>query len=69
MDIFESSFLACEQGSWRRVDCRRDETFIQGACRRPQTRYKRQGISGSGRVGDFCSFNTDCLTVSAGWAG
>lgn len=26
-------------------------------------KFRRQGIAGSGRVGDFCSFNTDCLTV------
>uniref|UniRef100_A0AC35TNF6 Kunitz/Bovine pancreatic trypsin inhibitor domain protein n=1 Tax=Rhabditophanes sp. KR3021 TaxID=114890 RepID=A0AC35TNF6_9BILA len=34
---------------------------MNGRCQSPQSRFKREGISGSGRVLDQCNFNTDCL--------
>lgn len=44
--------------------CAPGEMFMNGVCTSIVIRHRRQGVAGSGRVGDFCSFNTDCLTAS-----
>uniref|UniRef100_A0A183BTQ2 EB domain-containing protein n=1 Tax=Globodera pallida TaxID=36090 RepID=A0A183BTQ2_GLOPA len=68
VDIRESAFLECVpsaksgQMHLEVKHCARGHIFLDGQCKHPQSRYKRQGVAGSGRVGDFCSFNTDCLT-------
>lgn len=41
--------------------CGNNEFFSDGHCQQGSGRYKRQGVSGSGRVGDFCSFNTGMI--------
>ncbi|KAK6732185.1 hypothetical protein RB195_016518 [Necator americanus] len=63
-DVYENAFLVCNtlKNKLERKLCTHGEFFIDGKCRSGHIRYKRQGIAGSGRVGDFCSFNTDCLT-------
>ncbi|CAJ0941855.1 unnamed protein product, partial [Mesorhabditis belari] len=63
-DMQENAFLICNLIKKRveRKVCPKGEFFIDGRCRAQNVRYRRQGIAGSGRVGDFCSFNTDCLT-------
>ncbi|KAK6039843.1 Kunitz/Bovine pancreatic trypsin inhibitor domain protein [Cooperia oncophora] len=63
-DLHENAFLICNllKNRIERKICGTGQYFIDGKCRNGHVRYKRQGIAGSGRVGDFCSFNTDCLT-------
>uniref|UniRef100_A0A1I7XAX5 Kunitz/Bovine pancreatic trypsin inhibitor domain protein n=1 Tax=Heterorhabditis bacteriophora TaxID=37862 RepID=A0A1I7XAX5_HETBA len=63
-DVHENSFLVCNliKNKIERKMCGQAQFFIDGKCRSGNVRYKRQGVAGSGRVGDFCSFNTDCLT-------
>uniref|UniRef100_A0AC34QTC2 BPTI/Kunitz inhibitor domain-containing protein n=1 Tax=Panagrolaimus sp. JU765 TaxID=591449 RepID=A0AC34QTC2_9BILA len=63
-DIHENAYLMCDVAKKQLVRkvCATNEHFSEGACRSGNGRYKRQGVAGSGRVGDFCSFNTDCLT-------
>ncbi|KAI6235899.1 hypothetical protein M3Y95_00100300 [Aphelenchoides besseyi] len=63
-DIHENSYLLCDSQRqvFIRQACASNELFISGQCQSLRPRYRRQGVSGSGRVGDFCSFNTDCLT-------
>uniref|UniRef100_A0A914C9V7 BPTI/Kunitz inhibitor domain-containing protein n=1 Tax=Acrobeloides nanus TaxID=290746 RepID=A0A914C9V7_9BILA len=64
-EIHESSFIICDlrKRIILRKSCASGQHFIDGACQSVRhSRYKRQGVAGSGRVGDFCSFNTDCLT-------
>ncbi|KAI6212235.1 hypothetical protein M3Y99_01843500 [Aphelenchoides fujianensis] len=62
-DIHENAYLLCDahQRVFVRRSCPSNELFIGGQCQSFRARYRRQGVSGSGRVGDFCSFNTDCL--------
>jgi hypothetical protein len=64
IDIDESAYLLCDQQRLQRVDCGHGRQFDgKYGCRSVTARrYKRQGVAGSGRVGDFCSFNTDCLS-------
>ena len=68
IDIREGTFLRCDPHTsvYIRGYCQRSEQFVNGYCEdvHAHNRYKRQGVTGSGRVGDFCSFNTDCLAVS-----
>lgn len=49
-------------------ECPNNYLFNNNECQEARTtiknRYKRHGVSGSGRVGDYCSFNTDCLMVN-----
>ncbi|KAI1724653.1 kunitz/Bovine pancreatic trypsin inhibitor domain-containing protein [Ditylenchus destructor] len=63
-DIHESSFLFCDPVAkkYAHKSCSSHEYFANGECVSSYNRYKRQGVAGSGRVGDHCSFNTDCLT-------
>ncbi|CAI2349048.1 unnamed protein product [Caenorhabditis sp. 36 PRJEB53466] len=63
-DMHENAFLICNlvKKEVERKICPKNQFFIDGKCRTGNVRYKRQGVAGSGRVGDFCSFNTDCLT-------
>lgn len=63
-DTNEDEFLICNllKKQIEAKKCPKGHTFIDGKCRTSAVRYKRQGVAGSGRVGDFCSFNTDCLT-------
>ncbi|PAV76107.1 hypothetical protein WR25_21575 isoform B [Diploscapter pachys] len=63
-DLHENAFLQCNlvKKEIERKLCGKGQFFIDGKCRTGNVRYKRQGVAGSGRVGDFCSFNTDCLT-------
>ncbi|GMR42638.1 hypothetical protein PMAYCL1PPCAC_12833 [Pristionchus mayeri] len=63
-DVMENYFLACDLDKKEYVKrrCSGSDLFIDGKCRAGHVQYRRQGIAGSGRVGDFCSFNTDCLT-------
>uniref|UniRef100_A0A915CB21 BPTI/Kunitz inhibitor domain-containing protein n=4 Tax=Parascaris univalens TaxID=6257 RepID=A0A915CB21_PARUN len=64
IDIYENVYLVCDLTKRQLVRkvCAPGETFMNGVCTSIVTRHRRQGVSGSGRVGDFCSFNTDCLT-------
>ncbi|VDM58994.1 unnamed protein product, partial [Angiostrongylus costaricensis] len=64
IDVHENAFLACNlpKSKLEHKLCGYGQFFADGKCRSGNVRYKRQGIAGSGRVGDFCSFNTDCLT-------
>uniref|UniRef100_A0A915DMK5 EB domain-containing protein n=1 Tax=Ditylenchus dipsaci TaxID=166011 RepID=A0A915DMK5_9BILA len=65
IDIHETAFFICDFSKkvFVRKFCASNEFFINGECvNTHKSRYKRQGVSGSGRVGDYCSFNTDCLT-------
>ncbi|VDK17861.1 unnamed protein product [Anisakis simplex] len=64
IDINENAYLVCDTRKTQLIRklCSQGETFINGACAVPLKRYRRQGTAGSGRVGDSCSFNTDCLT-------
>ncbi|KAL3103012.1 hypothetical protein niasHT_026460 [Heterodera trifolii] len=69
VDIRENAFLDCVSSAPKNDQmhlevryCAIGQIFMDGRCKHPQSRYKRQGVAGSGRVGDFCSFNTDCLT-------
>uniref|UniRef100_A0A914PIE8 Uncharacterized protein n=1 Tax=Panagrolaimus davidi TaxID=227884 RepID=A0A914PIE8_9BILA len=65
-DIHENAYLVCDHAKRQlnRKVCGANEHFSDGECKSGKGRYKRQGVAGSGRVGDFCSFNTDCLTVN-----
>ncbi|VDM45373.1 unnamed protein product [Toxocara canis] len=64
VDIHEDAYLVCDptKGRLVRKTCAHGELFVNGVCSNMSKRYRRQGVAGSGRVGDFCSFNTDCLT-------
>uniref|UniRef100_A0A913HEF1 BPTI/Kunitz inhibitor domain-containing protein n=1 Tax=Strongyloides stercoralis TaxID=6248 RepID=A0A913HEF1_STRER len=63
INILDASYLECDskKNVYVLKSCYRNEKFIGNKCQILKERKKRQGISGSGRVGDFCSFNTDCL--------
>ncbi|EJW76946.1 hypothetical protein WUBG_12149, partial [Wuchereria bancrofti] len=41
--------------------CAPDEHFVNGTCLNIHQYRKRREIAGSGRVGDYCSVNADCL--------
>ncbi|CAB3406929.1 unnamed protein product [Caenorhabditis bovis] len=66
IDIEHSSYLACANGTWRQEICSEDGhvhfSTSTRQCIDPALQiFHSQGTSGSGRVGDICSFNTDCL--------
>ncbi|CAD6192838.1 unnamed protein product [Caenorhabditis auriculariae] len=68
IDVEPSSYLVCssESGVWKQEVCSENGRAHFSAslkqCIDPATMiFHAQGTSGSGRVGDVCSFNTDCL--------
>uniref|UniRef100_A0A8R1I5H8 EB domain-containing protein n=1 Tax=Caenorhabditis japonica TaxID=281687 RepID=A0A8R1I5H8_CAEJA len=66
IDIEHSSYLTCTNGTWKQEICSEDgRVYFRLAtreCTDPAMQlFHSQGTSGSGRVGDVCSFNTDCL--------
>ncbi|KAK6750060.1 hypothetical protein RB195_002199 [Necator americanus] len=67
IDVDSSSYLLCSDGAFRQQQCSSDgKTHFSTTtldCIDPVTlTFHAQGTSGSGRVGDICSFNTDCLS-------
>ncbi|KJH51380.1 Kunitz/Bovine pancreatic trypsin inhibitor domain protein [Dictyocaulus viviparus] len=64
IDTYENAFLSCniQDNKLERKLCNHGEIFIDGICRSGNVRYKRQVDDCSGRVGDTCSLDTDCLT-------
>ncbi|PAV74633.1 hypothetical protein WR25_25636 isoform D [Diploscapter pachys] len=65
IDVDPSSYLYCNM-VWRQKSCSDDGrthfSMLSKECIDPASMtYHAQGTSGSGRVGDVCSFNTDCL--------
>ncbi|KAL6740242.1 hypothetical protein Aduo_013616 [Ancylostoma duodenale] len=67
IDVESSSYLTCSEGVYRQRKCSDDgRTHFSATtleCVDPATlTFHAQGTSGSGRVGDVCSFNTDCLS-------
>ncbi|CAP32591.2 Protein CBG13980 [Caenorhabditis briggsae] len=66
IDIEHSSYLTCTNGTWKQEICSEDGrvhfSLATRDCVDPAMQvFHSQGTSGSGRVGDICSFNTDCL--------
>ncbi|EYB89376.1 hypothetical protein Y032_0232g3024 [Ancylostoma ceylanicum] len=67
IDVESSSYLICSEGTYRQRQCSDDgRTHFSATtleCVDPATlTFHAQGTSGSGRVGDVCTFNTDCLS-------
>ncbi|VDM84459.1 unnamed protein product [Strongylus vulgaris] len=67
IDVEPSSYLACSEGVYRQQQCSDDGRLHFSAtlldCIDPAMfTFHAQGTSGSGRVGDVCTFNTDCLS-------
>ncbi|VDO04575.1 unnamed protein product [Haemonchus placei] len=67
IDVDSSSYLTCTEGVYRQNRCsdngRTHFSATAMECTDPATMtFHAQGTSGSGRVGDVCSFNTDCLS-------
>ncbi|CAG9534594.1 unnamed protein product [Cercopithifilaria johnstoni] len=61
--IHENSYLFCDTKKNELIEkhCAHGENFINGTCLDILQRRKRQGVVGIGHVGDYCSFNTNCL--------
>ncbi|CAI4231917.1 unnamed protein product [Auanema sp. JU1783] len=64
--VSNSMYLECVDRIWVYHMCSSDNTLVYNPttkeCVDPsETLHHAQGTSGSGRVGDVCSFNTDCL--------
>ncbi|WKY03565.1 hypothetical protein Q1695_004932 [Nippostrongylus brasiliensis] len=67
IDVDSASYLSCSNGTYRQTTCSDgDRTHFSAAtleCVDPASMtFFAQGTSGSGRIGDVCSFNTDCLS-------
>uniref|UniRef100_A0A915PL09 BPTI/Kunitz inhibitor domain-containing protein n=1 Tax=Setaria digitata TaxID=48799 RepID=A0A915PL09_9BILA len=63
IDIYTNSYLYCDQNKNELIvkHCAPGEHFENGTCSADHQRYKREGVAGAGRVGDYCAFNSDCL--------
>lgn len=62
-----NEYLRCEEGQLLLERCPPGVIFIPGqGCTDPTMLLHMHGlqVSGSGRVGDLCQYNTDCLSVS-----
>uniref|UniRef100_A0A1I8EWG0 BPTI/Kunitz inhibitor domain-containing protein n=1 Tax=Wuchereria bancrofti TaxID=6293 RepID=A0A1I8EWG0_WUCBA len=63
INIYENSYLFCDTKKNELIakHCAPDEHFVNGTCLNIHQYRKRREIAGSGRVGDYCSVNADCL--------
>uniref|UniRef100_A0A8R1IEZ9 Uncharacterized protein n=1 Tax=Caenorhabditis japonica TaxID=281687 RepID=A0A8R1IEZ9_CAEJA len=60
-----TNFLECVQNRWVLRECVTGTVYESGrGCVDPTLQPFMQGfsVSGSGRVGDVCQYNTDCLS-------
>lgn len=65
ISIHENSYLICDVKKNELIEkrCAQGEHFVNGTCLDIFQRHKRQDVIVAGRVGDYCSFNADCLNV------
>ncbi|KAK6102220.1 Kunitz/Bovine pancreatic trypsin inhibitor domain family protein [Brugia pahangi] len=63
INIYENSYLFCDTRKNELIAkrCASDEHFVNGTCLNNHQHRKRREVAGSGRVGDYCSVNADCL--------